>query len=173
MEERCMAKIKSIEPNWELYHEIANRYLSRPAFKGTSLTPDVLVAGAKDAFANHGTYVPVEMALLQAQFESGMGREGRNPKKNPYNIGEWDNETKFKPKTLEHGVKAYYNTMARDYLSGGKNWADLLADGGFVSQVAKDKKGMPARYASNPEYEFNIRKQLGDMRVFIQQQLRH
>lgn len=147
-------------PDFDAYANVAQRYLNRldphtgqSLFRGTPLTGQMLANGAKQTYLQTGTIVPVELALSQAQIESSMGRTGRNPITNPFNVGEFDAGTTQKFQWPQNGVNAYYNLMANDYLKG--RTADDLKKN-FVNS-----KGL--RYASNPKYE----SQVGDQMDFI------
>ena len=139
------------------YGQRAQRYLGRDVFKGTPLTGEMLAKAADQAYRKYGVMVPLELALAQAQFESGMGRKGRNPLTNPYNVGEYDAGTKMRFKDTSSGVNAYYDLMARDYLK--KNTMDGLLKN-FVNYQGN-------RYASNPDYEKNLSGQVGFIRNFL------
>lgn len=95
----------------------ADLYLSQPIFKGTPLNGEILSLAARNAYDSTGIILPLELALAQAQWESGMGRLGRSPKKNPYNIGEHDTGTVIYFKSTFDGVQAYYYIMCKEYLS--------------------------------------------------------
>jgi len=148
---------KAPAPNWNAYAENAQTYLSRPVFKGTPLRGDLLAKSAQKAYEETGTEVPLELALAQAQFESGMARKGRNPTTNPYNVGEYDEGTKLKFKTIEEGIDAYYKTIARDYLKD-KDLTELMVS--FTNKAGN-------RYASNPEYEKQLKEQIAYINKFL------
>jgi len=139
------------------YADDAQKYLNRDAFKGTPITGQMLADSARQAYDKHGKIVPVDLALSQAQFESDMGRKGRNPSSNPYNVGEFDEGTKKTFKSTKDGVSAYYNLMAKDYLSS-KTPEQL-----FQNFTNKDGN----RYASNKQYEQGLRDQSDYIRKFI------
>jgi hypothetical protein len=131
------------------YKNKAQSYLNRDTFSGTPITGEMLANAARDVFKKYGKIVPLEIALSQAQFESSMGRKGRSPKNNPYNVGEFDEGTKQTFKSTEDGVSAYYNLVAKDYLRD-KNPQDLLNN--FVNYRGD-------RYASNKDYEKKLKEQ--------------
>jgi hypothetical protein len=99
------------------YENRANIYLDRPIFEGTPLNGGLLSHCARNAYDSTGILVPLELVLAQAQWESGMGREGRSPINNPFNVGEWDDKTVEWFSSTEEGVQRYYYLMARHYLS--------------------------------------------------------
>ncbi len=106
-----------VDSTFKDYAVRANLYLSRPIFKGTPLNGDMMALAARNAYDSTGILLPVELALVQAQWESGMGREGKSPKNNPYNIGEFDETTTVMwfNSTFD-GVQKYYYTMCSEYL---------------------------------------------------------
>lgn len=131
------------------YKKRADLYLSRSIFKGTPLSGDIMSLCARNAYDSLGVLLPVELALSQAQWESGMGREGKSPVNNPFNIGEHDSGTvKWFQSTFE-GTQEYYYYMCRDYLRC--RTVDQL----FINFVNCNGK----RYASKPTYETTIRNQ--------------
>ncbi len=143
--------------NWEEYAKIAQRYLNRPVFAGTPLKGRTLSDAARMAFETYGVEVPVELALAQAQFETSMGRRGRNPKTNPFNVGEWNMGTKMRFPDTTYGTSAYYDLMARDYLNN-KTLNDLLTN--FVNTGG-------SRYATDPKYETKLKNQIEFIRRFL------
>jgi hypothetical protein len=139
------------------YAKRAQIYLDRPTFKGTPLKGEMMALAARNAYDSTGVLLPVELALSQCQWESGMGREGRSPKNNPFNIGEQDNgTTKWFNSTFE-GTQAYYYWMCRNYLSC-RTVDDLFAN--FVNCNGK-------RYASQPSYEQTIRNSYYNIKNWI------
>lgn len=98
------------------YEMRADLYLSRPEFKGTPITGAMLSLAAHNAFDSTGILLPVELALAQAQWESGMGLKGRSPVNNPYNVGEYDDGTVLWFNSTFEGIQAYYYLMTRNYL---------------------------------------------------------
>jgi hypothetical protein len=139
------------------YAKQAQQYLDRDVFKGTPMTGQMLADAAKEAYKQTGKIVPVDLALSQAQFESSMGRKGRNPLTNPYNVGEFDEGTKQSFKDTASGVKAYYKLMASDYLR------DKTSD--QLMQNFTNYRG--DRYASNKKYEDSLREQSGYIKKFL------
>ena len=98
------------------YNARASVYLSRPEFTGTPLTAKLLTLCARNTYDSTGVLVPVELALLQAQVESSMGRAGRSPVNNPFNIGEAVNGTTWWSESTFEGTQKYYFIMANNYL---------------------------------------------------------
>lgn len=128
------------------YEDKATLWLNRPVYKGTPIKGDMLALCARNAYDSTGILLPVELALSQCQWESGMGREGKSPVKNPYNVGETDSGTvKWFESTFE-GVQSYYYYMCNDYLRC-KSVEEL-----FVSFTNCNGK----RYASSDAYEYHV-----------------
>lgn len=148
---------EQVEPDFTQYEQDAQKYLDRPVFEGTPLSGKILADAARNTYITTGKFVPIDLALSQAQMESHMGTRGRNPKTNPYNVGEFDSGTKNRFKNTQDGVNAYYNLMANDYLS--KSTPDDL----MYSFVNKNGN----RYASNTDYE----KLVGQQRQYINKYL--
>jgi hypothetical protein len=138
--------IDSMTLFFDVYKEKSQTYLDRECFDGTPITGELLATAAKETYNSTGIVVPFELALSQAQWESGMGRKGLSHDTNPYNVGEFDRGTMLTFKTTEDGVQAYFNLMAKNYLSE-KTVDQLLRN--FV-----DSNGR--RYASTKSYEESI-----------------
>jgi hypothetical protein len=100
-----------------VYAEEAQLYLDRPSNQGTPLNGEMMALAARNAYDSTGIIVPVELALSQAVWESSLGREGRSPVNNPWNIGEYDSGTVMWFNSTFDGTQAYYYWMARTYLS--------------------------------------------------------
>jgi len=116
----------STEIKFNEYRDRAELYLSRPIFRGTPMTGAMLANCAQQVWKEYGVLIPVELALAQAQMETKMGTGGRSGHHtNPYNLGEWADRTTLRFKTTEYGVMAYYDLLARRYLTGGKTVEDL------------------------------------------------
>lgn len=98
------------------YEMRADLYLKRPEFKGTPIKGAMLSLAAHNAFDSTGILLPVELALAQGQWESGLGIKGRSPINNPYNIGEYDSGTVLWFDNTFDGIQAYYYLMTRNYL---------------------------------------------------------
>lgn len=136
-----------LRKKFQEYAKMAQSYLNRPVFKDSPITGEILGMCAQITYDSTGILIPLELALSQAQWESGMGLRGLSPCTNPYNVGEFDDSTKLTYNDTFDGVLAYYKLIANDYLSN-KKIDDLLNE--FVN-----KNGY--RYASNPSYEENVK----------------
>tara|TARA_R110000803_G_scaffold112660_2_gene181008 strand:- start:410 stop:1042 length:633 start_codon:yes stop_codon:yes gene_type:complete len=150
-EEVHCEKLDTIQMVFKKYEKDAQLYLDREHFKGTPLSGKLLRECAKKTYDSTGIIVPLELALSQAQWESGMGLKGRSPKNNPYNIGEWNTLgiTTMTFSSTKHGVQSYYNLIAKKYLKE-RSVKELFKD--FI-----DLNGH--RYASSKLYEKDISKQ--------------
>lgn len=143
------------------YQKRAEIYLSREMFKDSPMKPYMLTSAAKDAYLTTGVFVPIELALAQAQIESNMGRKGRSPMTNPFNIGEYDSYTanfSLSYKNTYDGIRAYYHFMSENYLKC-KNVDDLLKQFTNCNHL---------RYASNKDYETKIGNQINYIRSYIE-----
>lgn len=143
--------VDTLEQFFNEYEKHAQLYLDRDCFKGTPISGRLLRECAQNAYDSTGVIVPLELALSQAQWESGMGLKGRSPKNNPYNIGEWNTLgiTTMHFHSTAQGVQAYYYLISKKYLIN-KNVYDLFIN--FVNLNGH-------RYAHSKMYEHNIKKQ--------------
>jgi hypothetical protein len=151
-----MAEIKSDIP-WDTYEKYAQIYLDRDIFKGTPMTGKMLRDAAETTYKRTGKYVPLDLALSQGQMESKMGLLSRNASTNPFNVGEYDEGTKIRFPDTQTGINAYYDLMARRYLAK-QNYQGLLTN--FVNDEGN-------RYASNPNYEKMIGRQINYIRQYV------
>jgi len=139
------------------YRERADLYLNRKLFEGTPLSGEMLSYVAREVYDSTGILVPLELALAQGQIESGMGRYGRSPKNNPYNVGEFDTKTvKWFDRTVD-GVKAYYYLLSNTYLQC-RTIDELLYD-------FKNCSGN--NYATKEGYSYSIYKQYNYIKLWI------
>ncbi len=147
-------------PDFIEYAKKADLYLEREIFKGTSIKGKELAKAAQIAFVTTGHFIPVEFALAQLQFESMGGTKGRSAKNNPFNVGEFDDGTTLTFNEPQEGLNAYFGLIAQDYL-GDHNTLDGLLSDGFINKSGN-------RYASDPEYEQKIFKQMMFIDRFFQ-----
>lgn len=148
--------------DWKTYAADAQRYLDRPVaarnpakmFRGTPVTGDMLASAASNTYANTGTLVPLSLVLPQGHLESHFGTRTNSKARpeNPFNVGVFDDGVRRTFPTTRAGVQAYYDLMANDYLGSGRRPEDLLTS--FANRDGN-------RYASDVNYEQNLRKQLG------------
>lgn len=155
-----MGDLPNTSIDWENYTVMAQNYLNRGVFKGTPLTGQLLTNSAKKTYEQTGDLIPFDFALSQAQWESSMGRKGRSPTNNPFNVGEFDEGTKMKFKSTQEGVQKYYDLVANDYLVGDKTIEDLLSN--YVNFEGN-------RYASDENYETKIKDQMNFINKFLSQ----
>jgi hypothetical protein len=139
----------------------ANIYLSQDNFKDSPITGDILSNSAKNTYDSTGIIIPLELVLAQAHWESNLGRAGRTPKTNPFNIGEYDNITVMRFNSTHEGVQAYYDLIANRYLRC-KTIDELLNN--FT-----DCDGF--RYATSKTYENSIQSKYNYIRSWIDNQL--
>ena len=138
--------------DWSDYERRANIYQTRDRFDNTPITGSILKKCAKTVYDSVNVFIPVELALAQAQWESGMGLRGRTPKNNPCNLGEYNDRTVLRYNSTTEGMMAYYFLIAKNYLDyGNKTIFDLFKNN------MRDKNGY--RYASSDTYGFRIGKQ--------------
>lgn len=144
------------------YKNRADLYLSQEEFLGTPLNGDILALAARNAFDSTGILLPLELALSQGQWESNMGRAGRSPINNPYNVGEYDNGTVLYFESTFDGVQAYYYLMCNNYLSC---WSlnELFVN--FVNCAGN-------RYASKAAYERSIKYKYYQIQEWIDENIR-
>tara|TARA_B110000211_G_C14065175_1_gene547355 strand:- start:1413 stop:2033 length:621 start_codon:yes stop_codon:yes gene_type:complete len=138
--------------DWETYCKRGDIYLSRSRFKPSPISGDILSYCARETYNTYGVFIPVELALAQAQWESGMGLKGRSPKNNPCNLGEYSNKTVLRYKSTKEGMLAYYKLIATNYLDFGKKTIFDLFENKF-----KDVNGY--MYAGSNTYGLRIKKQ--------------
>jgi hypothetical protein len=105
-----------IDSTFTDYEKRAAVYLSRPEFTGTPLNAKMMTLCARNTYDSTGTLVPVELALLQAQIETSMGRAGRSPENNPFNVGETSKGTTMWFNSTFEGTQAYFFLIAKNYL---------------------------------------------------------
>lgn len=143
-----IAHEKTPEVNiFDTYKKHAEAYLKNE-YPKSPITADMLTASAKKTYDSTGVIVPLDLALAQGELESQLGtdRKHRNPRTNPFSVGEYDNRTAMRFQNTAQGVQAYYDLMAKDYLKY-KSKGQLINN--FVNG-----KGM--RYASDPRYETKL-----------------
>lgn len=155
------ATVEYLDSLFNDYEKRANIYLAQKRFNKSPIKGFMLSTCAKDAYLSTGIFLPVELALAQAQLESEMGTKGRSPDTNPFNIGEYDNETVMVFNNTYDGVRAYYKYMTRNYLRCRpidillKNFTNC---GGY-------------RYASSSDYEKKVSELYFSINGFINKKI--
>lgn len=140
------------EFDYQGYYDKANKYLSRPIFKGTTLTATDIADAAKDFYGATKYEYPLDLLLTQGQMETKLGKTLKS-QHNYFNVGNTDSGATKDFPSPKDSVRNYMDLMYNDYLAKGqKTPEDLLRAKGFVNAEGN-------RYASNPNYESELNKQ--------------
>lgn len=138
--------------NYQAYYDKANKYLSRPVFKGTALTAKDIADAAQDFYGSTNYEYPLDLLLTQGQIETKLGKTLKS-QHNYFNVGNTDSGATRDFPSAKDSVKNYMELMYNDYLAKGqKSPEDLLKPQGFVNYRG-------SRYASAPNYETELDKQ--------------
>ena len=136
---------------FNLYGGISQKFIDQHQPNPLNITGEMMSFGAKQAFERYNKYVPPELALAQLYLEGGIGSKDPNAKpvrtKNPFNVGNTDDGSTKTYLSVQDGINAYYNLIAKNYLGHGRTATDLVSN--FVNHSGN-------RYAStNYEYKLN------------------
>jgi murein DD-endopeptidase MepM/ murein hydrolase activator NlpD/predicted nucleotidyltransferase len=135
---------------YEKYESICQKFISSRKSNLLGITGKMMVNAAKNTYSKYQKYVPPQLALAQMTVEGGFSSDPTAKPirtKNPYNIMNYDDgRVHFFPDT-ESAIQAYYDLIARDYLTGGKTAKDLVNN--FVNKNNN-------RYASSSKYESSL-----------------
>jgi len=133
-----------------MYSKICQEFINGRSHNYLGITGDMLASAAKNAYNNYNEYVPPELSLAQLAMEGGFASNRRAKPirtNNPYNYNNGPGrEHKFG--SVMDGIQAYYNLIAKNYLSGGKNYMSLLNN--FVNVSGR-------RYAGEADYEEKLK----------------
>jgi uncharacterized membrane protein (UPF0127 family) len=147
-------ELSESSPNFDYqgYYDKANKYLSRPIFKGSTLTAKDIADAAQDFYGKTNYEYPLDLLLTQGQMETKLGKTLKS-KHNYFNVGNTDSGATKDFPSAKDSVSNYMNLMYNDYLAKGeKSPEELLKPKGFVNYQGN-------RYASAPDYEAALAKQ--------------
>ena len=129
------------------YAKICDLFIRTRQPNPLGITGKMLSEAAKNAFTKYHKYVPPELALAQLTTEGGIGDQNIHnvpvSTRNPFDVANTETSSKTFP-SVQDGINAYYDLIARRYLGNGKTSNDLIYN--FVN---KDNQ----RYASSINYE--------------------
>jgi peptidoglycan hydrolase-like protein with peptidoglycan-binding domain len=130
------------------YATICQKFIDSRKPNPLGITGEMMAKAAKNAFERFNKFVPAELALAQLAVEGGVGNGDVNSRpirtKNPFNVGNVDNGSNKFESSVEDGIQAYYDLIARSYLGKGRTAKDLVTN--FVNKEDQ-------RYASGQDYE--------------------
>ena len=126
--------------------------MSRPIFKGTTLTATDIADAAQDFYGATNYEYPLDLLLTQGQMETKLGKTLKS-QHNYFNVGNTDSGATKDFASPKDSVRNYMDLMYNDYLAKGqKSPENLLKANSFVNAAGN-------RYASNPNYESELSKQ--------------
>jgi len=138
----------TMEEGYKMYSEICDVFIKSRTPNLLNITGDMMASSAKRTFEKRNKYIPPELALGQLAAEGGIGNPDANSlpikTKNPFNVGNTDDGSTIDHSSVQSGIDAYYNLIAKDYIGKGRTAQDLIYN--FVNH-----KNL--RYAGAPNYE--------------------
>jgi peptidoglycan hydrolase-like protein with peptidoglycan-binding domain len=136
------------EEGYKMYAEICDIFIRSRKPNLLNITGDMLASSAKRTFEKRNKYIPPELALGQLAAEGGIGNSDASTPpiktKNPFNVGNTDKGGRINHSSVQSGIDAYYELIAKDYIGKGRTAQDLINN--FVNHEN-------LRYAGAPAYE--------------------
>lgn len=146
---------------WDSYAYWTDDYLNREGASWAGKSPmngKMIAQAAKQTYEKYGKMIPIDLMLAQSQIENKFGTDAsgrKNYKTNPFNVGEYDEGTKMVFPDTQAGINAYFDLMARRYLSNNTRE-------GLLQNFVNDKG---QRYASDKNYEKKLQAQVNYIRA--------
>lgn len=139
------------EEGFNTYVKICDTFIQKRPPNPLGITGRMMANAAKNAFLRYHKFVPAELALAQLVVEGGIGNKNPNIRpirtRNPFNVGNVDSGENITHTSVQNGIDAYYNLIAKSYLGGGRSAKDLVNN--FVNKSEN-------RYATNQNYELMV-----------------
>lgn len=136
---------------FNMYAKICDTFIQKRQPNPLGITGIMMANSAKNTFLRHRKFVPAELALAQLVVEGGIGNKNLNSRpirtRNPFNVGNVDSGENITHVSVQNGIDAYYNLIAKSYLGGGRSAKDLVSN--FVNKNEN-------RYATDQNYELMV-----------------
>lgn len=146
-----------------VYSKICQSFIDIHSPNPLNISGEMLAYGARLAYNRYQKYIPPELALSQLLLEGGIGNNKLDSRpirtQNPFNLGNVDQGQNVKYSNIQFAINAYYDLMARKYITNGKTAANLM-------QNFQNKFGQ--RYATNKNYEANLSSVIKDVNKVAQ-----